>query len=183
MPCTFTIPAAKLGEFEILHVENTMLLIDVGDRTINTTEQSSVVANAIVNDYVKSQIGYSPQACPGMFVVEGKLSINDVQKNCKKELADAQARQMAWFSTIFQMAEDEWQRNPKLSAVTATQRLAAKILGRKPVWLIEATPTLLRPCPFCTVDIKGDAIICPHCHQVINPVEFKKKQEELAKVG
>lgn len=182
LPCSFEIPAAKVGEFVTLVIKNVQATIDHGSRTIFAPEPDEKIANSIVKDVCVNQLGYSSIAGPGMFVVLGEPDHNTIQKLYKSQLAAAQQRQANWFMELYTMAEDMWSRNPKLSAITSTQRYAAMALGRKPKWLIEPTAYTTTPCVFCTTEVKTDALVCPNCRNILKPEEFKETQAKLAKV-
>jgi hypothetical protein len=183
-PGVYNIPAVKqLGDMNLLVVKDARGFISHGKKTVMVPVPSEQLANSIVNDYSRAQLGWAVDSAPAMFVVEGMPTFNEIQKTHAKKIQECLAMQMRWFNKLYQLAEDDWQRNPRLTSITKTQRFAAKALGKKPVWLIETTDAVLRPCPFCTVDMKSDALVCPHCHNVVDPIGFKKRQEELAKVS
>jgi hypothetical protein len=182
LPCTFEIPAAKVGEFVTLVIKNVQATIDHGPRTIFAPEPDEKIANSIVKDTCSNQLGVSSTSGPGMFVIPGEPDHNTIQKMYKPQLAEAQQRQANWFKELYTMAEDMWSRNPKLSSITGPQRYAAMALGLKPRWLVEPTAYTTAPCVFCTVEVKTDALVCPNCRNILKPEEFKKTQADLATV-
>jgi hypothetical protein len=182
IPFTFDIPAAdpKIG-FSILHVEEGLHFVpNPFEETHNfrVTTSPNEMARSIVEDYCGAHIGLDEDAGPGMFYVEGRLSVEDVLRHCGTELKRATERQNRWFSNLINIADADWHKNKNILAVSDLQRHAARSLNVKREW-VDPIPTEFNTCPYCKAVVDPTSIKCQNCKEIINPEAYKALQAKL----
>lgn len=180
LPNTFKIPAAKWGDIAVLHVEEAIHyipnpLIDEGKpgSSFRQITPPNEVARSLVEDYKNAHIATTEDAEPGLFWVEGRLSLDDIREYHSEEIKEADRKQKNWFRNLVALADADWEKNKNRLAVSDLQRLAARCLGIRKDW-VEMQMQETVNCPFCTVAIPPDAIKCPNCKEVVKPEEYKK---------
>jgi len=174
-PDTFIIPPAADKDFEILPVKDSFFYVyRLEGEQIRVNEPGERVAQSIVTTFLGDQLGLSETGMPGLFWVPGKHTKEDIAAVHGKEIAAAHTRQMEWFRTLVNLADDSWQKNRQLKAISETQRDAARRLGLKKEWLVNYTQTV--NCPACGTSLPiPDATVCAACRTIINPTEHAKR--------
>jgi len=179
-PPKYVIPPAEEGNVQVLHVERAPYGVYVGDgRSLVQTDDSEIVANSIVNDFVSAQLVHESGAKPALFVLEGKVSAEDVKHRHKPALDSALAMQKVWFWKLVQLADDDWQKYRQHKMITDIQKFAAKALGLKKDWLYSVTDT--QSCPGCGSTVLANIAICPNCRAVLDSDKAKTLQFASAK--
>jgi hypothetical protein len=180
-PGEYNIPAAKDNDFQVFHVgpAKYYIYLDSDRGSHEAFEPDYKVAEAIVNDFCLSQLATGPDAMPGMFCVEGKLSKDDVIIHHEAKLKSARITQNNWYKSLVKNADDDWSRYHQHKIISDLQRFAAKSLGLDREWLI-ITSDIIKRCGACRVVIDPEAIICSNCRAILD-VE-KAKQFGFVKV-
>lgn len=182
-PNIYEIEAASEEDPQVLHIgtgsHNVYINEDQG--SLNVRDTSTEIARSVVEDFCTSQLEYGEGTGPGLFWVIGKLTVDDIRRECKAELLQAKIRQRRWFTKLVEIADRDWEQYHKPNVISGFQRLAAKILKVDPTrhtWLEPNVHTGidLVNCKACTSPIRPEAIICPVCRAVLNPVKFKELQ-------
>lgn len=177
IPPRFIIPAAPRDGFSILHVvdarERVEDLLSEQPRAKFISIPAFDLAKAIVGDFYRSQMGCTEDAYPGLFWVEGKLSVPDVQTRHAPKLAEMRQIQTRWLRNLVLVADDLWREFGKHNVITDTMRKAAEMLDLDRTWLL-AAEKIEKTCPVCRSEINETAIICPNCRAILDPDAYKK---------
>lgn len=184
LPSTYHIDAADDGDFTILHVKEAIHyvqnpLIEEGKpgSAFKVTTSPNEMARSICEDYKGAHIGLGSDAEPGLFWIPGKLSKKDVKDRYKKKLEEAKRKQLNWFRNLCALADADWNKNHNSLAVSDLQRAAAKALGIKKDW-VEVRVAETKECPFCTISVPPNAIVCPNCKEVLDKEAYKNMKEQ-----
>lgn len=180
LPSTFAIPAAPEGGINILHVGEAIHYVPQAfdDKSIKQTTSPREMARSIVDDYSNSHICLAEGAGPGLFWVDGLLTISQVLRHHKEKVDNARERQKNWFHNLVSMADADWQRNHNMLAVSDLQRIAARSLGIVKDW-VEFRALETKQCPYCKAPIDPTSVKCLNCHEVVDVVRYKQMQAEL----
>ena len=178
-PGVYRIPAAKNNIPEILIVTDAWfskyMLDDHWDRIDMPSE---MVAKDIVRMYSTSQVGYGPDAGPGIFVVPNKvLTKTSVLTECAEELEVAKKRQHNWFMNLIREADDLWARFHQHRMISDLNRDALKYLNMDREWRIADFEEMnTKPkCPACYSILPAkDVPVCGNCKSIINPKKYKE---------
>lgn len=173
-PGMYTIPAAKAGDFEILHVDNASFHIyPDGQPPVKVPELAKTVAESIVNDYRASHIGVlGEDKRPGIFCLEGKLTKEQVSKDYKAELNTARNQQNQWFMNLIKMADNEWSKSRSHRAISELQVIAAKQMNLDREWAKDNLGIEFVKCPYCKSMIENDVLVCRFCSHVVNNEKY-----------
>lgn len=184
-PSEFRIPAVeKEGEMQLLVVERCIhaVYLDEARPRLVVPDPSDMVAESIVNDYKQSMHGYvEGVAEPGIAWVYGEFSNDD---NGKRQLAaqhravieEMVEKQMRWFATLVEFADDDWGRYRRHIFITPQQRIAAQRLGLERDWLLQQEINeAMNRCPFCFQMVDPRAIICSQCKGILDKDRYKKE--------
>jgi len=183
MPVEYFIPAARMGDFETLKIEDGYghLYLDQDRGTVSVPIDSHKLADSIVKDYMYSciELDYTGQATPGLFWLDGHLEKSAILKDHLKKLNEVKDCQNRWFLRLVKVADDDWTRNQQHRSITAIQRAAAVALksqiGERP-WNVEVKDMVaFKNCKYCTSTINAGALVCPTCgRQLVTDEELKK---------
>jgi hypothetical protein len=180
-PGRFTIPASKDGKPSVLVIDESRHYVYLdGERgQMPVRNPAILVAEAIVNDFVNACLGVEPGIGPGLFCVPGRHSPEEIELNFSEELNKARDSQLNWYKKLVMIADDDWEKYHRHTAISHIQRIAAKALGLDRPWIevIESTPPIT--CPLCQSQIPGNAIVCPNCKCVLDRAKYE--QFELAR--
>lgn len=193
IPASYNIPACKDVEnsCETLMVMRAKfsVYIDESRPAIIIPEPSDNVANSICRDFKVSVSHYTPnESEPGLFWIRGGYTNQEAleAEELKEPLARARVMQLEWFKRLVSAGDDDWGRYHMRKMISDLQRIAAKSLKLEREWDIElevGRHVGLKPCKFCRADIHPEAIICMHCHGVVDLDRFKKEFVSSAKVS
>ena len=178
IPDYTNIPAAKSGDFEILHIEDAahFLYLDYERGSRRIPEPVSEYARSICEDYIAGQLEVSREdnAAPGLFWVYGKLSKDAIKVSHKQELAEALMRQIRWFERLVRKADDSWSEMRRHEHIAQIMRIAARELKLEREWLFEDLKMGNQACPACgTVLGPNLPVVCPNCRCVLDKEKFK----------
>lgn len=173
-PSTYVMPAAEGDNVQVLHVEDAVYPVYIGDgRNLQQVERAEVIANSVINDFVSAQLVHETDAKPALFVLDGKVTAEEVKTKHLTKLKTAQALQKAWFWKLVQLADDDWQKYRQHRMITDHQRMAARALGLKKDWLY--TIADMQDCPGCGSKVLQNIAVCPNCRAILD----EKKAAEL----
>lgn len=178
-PSMYVIPAAKNGP-EILIIGEATHFVYMGEgRQLQQTEPAYKIADALINQYVNSQLCIGEDTAPGVFWVPGVNNKEDIKKKHQEQLSRAYAVQKNWFTALVREADDVWTKFHQHKSISELQREACKALDLKRDWMIVPADENVKKCPACGSAILLDtAFVCATCHYIINPLlaEQAKKQ-------
>ena len=174
-PGEFQIPACLQDKPGILHVDRSRHDVYLDDKrgTIPIWTPSDEIARSLIYDYRTACLAIDEDAVPGLFWVDGEKTLAALGRDHGKELNQYQKFQENWFERLVKLADDDWERLHKHTAISGLQRMAAKSLGLDRPWLI-VKPHEQTKCPACRSIVEREAIVCFACHCVLNVEEYKK---------
>lgn len=175
-PGYFDIKAAKKDDIEVLVVKSSVhfAYLDSDRGSLSVENHSAKVAKAIVLDFINASIMHSLEAHPGMFVVQGAFTKEEVKLKFPEKIIRQRARQEEWFKALVQAADDEWTRTRQHRSIMDIQRLAAEHLGLKREWNIIINPEDAIKCPGCQSMVNSQQVVCHVCRAVLNVIEWRK---------
>lgn len=178
-PGHFTIPPAKEGDFELLHVGNSTYWVNFHDGrpALKVNTPADEIAASITNDFVRNIFGYDfeHEAFPGVFWVEGHPSKEEVKKIHAVKLKEAETRQRRWFENLIKLADDAWVgSNKQHRSIADIQRYACRQLGLTRDWLIEIPVKKEAPklCPNCQELVNAARVVCS-CGFIFDETKYK----------
>lgn len=177
LPSTFRVPAAVYGKIAILHVEEGIHWVPdpILDRSLKQVTSPSEMSRSIVDDYTSAHICLGEDCMPGLFWVEGRLTVAEVEQHHKGKIRKYKTMQDNWFHALCNMADADWHKNHNMMAVSNLQRMAARSLGlaEKYEWVqMESVSTT--ECPFCKFRIALGSIKCINCKEVVDQAAYNK---------
>lgn len=188
LPSQFEIAAADPEDgFSLTYVGEAMYwlpnpLIDEGRPGANIKQivPPRDVAASIVNDFSSAHLAIDTDSGPGLFFLEGRLSVSDVKKEYGDLLEQYRRRQLSWYRNLVMLADADWHKSKNQLAVSSLQRIAANTIGFEGEW-VNAIPTVeeasakkTMKCPFCRVVIDADSVKCANCREVVDAEAYAK---------
>jgi hypothetical protein len=176
-------PVTDDKEIKVLVVNEGFYFRYVGDgKSIEQYEKAEVIAQAIVNDYINSQLGIdmsneeqSNNAKPALIWVYGAHTEADAADLFQEEIELARHQQVNWFKRLVALADDDWNKYRQHKMISDLQRFAAQTLGYKSDWTnIQSIANQPAVCPACRSLIPAEALICNYCRTIIKPNEYAK---------
>jgi hypothetical protein len=185
-PPYFHIEASDTKVPKLLHVGTAyhFLYMDETRGSVRVPNPSDIVARAIVDDYVNSQLSVNDEARPALFWVPERLNLEEVQHKYKVEIFRALLAQKKWFLNVAMLADNDWSRYHQHNVISSFQRKCADFIGwtsQEHEWLGPMTTMKSSSCPFCGISVPEGLPICSNGH-VVNPQLHKEIEERLAKV-
>lgn len=178
IPQNFVIKAPKPGEaFTVTHISRVINNHYIGEgKSLQIPINPYEIGNAIVEDFLNAKLEsksvQEPHAHPGLMVLPGILTKEEVLKKYGTELENLRKSQTAWANRLVRRANDEWQRSGQQQrAIALDQVLAAKSLGLKPAWVQESSGKL---CPGCEASVSATAPKCMHCGCILDEEKYKQ---------
>lgn len=164
-PASFFLKAAERGDCEVLVIDyaSKKYYVDHQRGYITIPEDPEKVAEAVVNDYIRGTIHIGDGMRPGLFYVKGAKTKDQIKRDHKKELENAERMQNAWFARLVKAGDDVWQKNRRHNVISEQHRVAAKYLGVKREWAEELKAELTVECAYCTSLISQKALVCSIC--------------------
>jgi len=173
-PSTYEIPAAKVGEIQVLVLGEATYPIYMGEgRSMTNRELAITVAEQIMNQYVGAQLGLGEDCQPGVFFVVGAYLPGDIPNRFPAELEKANRQQRNWFSKLVNEGDDCWNKFHRSAAISELQRKACTWLGIQRDWNIDVA-RVINKCIACKGDLPDGAIVCMNCRTIINQKAYKE---------
>lgn len=172
-PSIYEIPAAKIGEIQVLVLSEATYPIYMGEgRSMTNRELAVTVADQITKQYVGAQLGLGEDCQPGIFHVVGNYTPAEIPKAFPELLENATRQQRNWFAKLVNEGDDCWNRFHKSAAISDLQRKACTWLGIKREWNVDVA-AVRQSCPACKGDLPDGAIVCMSCRTIINAKAYK----------
>lgn len=181
-PSTYKIPIAPKDGISVFHVGEAGYNVanPFDDTNIRVPVTPDEIARSIVEDYVSAQICLDEGACPGIFWVQGELTVEDVMQYYPEKVAEYRLKQTNWFKLLVGMADADFTKNKNILAISDIQRHAARSLGIKKDWVdFSVLGQDLEYCPFCKSIVPIGAVVCNVCREVINREAYNKLKGEV----
>ncbi len=173
----FNIPAAKQGDFEILHVLDSFFdqpMVGV-NRPLRVPQPGEDIARSVVMDFCNTVIESSPEAHPGLGWVVGKLSKAEILSKHKAKIDDITAKQLNWFRKLIQEADAIYEKHRDARLLSDLHRKAADYLKIERNWNKDYSSVVqFKDCPSCHKPIHPDTVRCPECHAILNKEKAKE---------
>ena len=141
--------------------------IDEEQPLLEIPVSSIQVADSVVKDYANGVFACNmADTMPGLFYVPGEYDLAGIQKNFKKELDGAAAKQKNWYMLLVKLADSLWARsNGNPLAISDDMRLAAKELNLQAKdWLKDFQMVDMVRCKACGSLKNPSYPICAVCH-------------------
>lgn len=185
-PPYFHIKASDMKRPELLPVGTAyhFTYLDETRGSLRIPDPSDIVARAIVDDYINSQLSVDDEAAPALFWVPEKLNVDEVLDIYKVEIARRLIKQKKWFLNVSILADTDWTRYHQYNVISAFQRKCADFIGwnsKEHEWMSPQTTMRSNPCPYCGVSVPLELPTCSNGH-VVNPRMQKEIEERLAKL-
>lgn len=179
-PGTYLIPPSDGKTPKILHIESgySRVYLDEHRGSLQVTIPAEEIAESICRDFSASMIAYEDDAKPGIFWLEGRLTVDEVLKKHSDKCNEALRKQKNWFTALVKLADDEWKKTQQLKAISGLQRFACNFLNLERAWNVEAEVLNSMRCPACATIISAGIAICPNCTAILD--REKAKQFEFA---
>jgi hypothetical protein len=149
-----------------------------------------VIARCIVDEWTTHGLGMTPQCRPGIWLVRDRVPLlfddgspqtdadgialwrpaeeDEKQEMWEEDLVAARAADQAYANMLFLQANAMAQDARLIPFVPPNAKRAAKQYGMNADWLRENAALHVKPCPYCTKVISGNAIKCPNCSEIVN---------------
>ena len=139
---------------------------------VRITVPAADIAADLVREWTTNAPGMSAQCRPGIWICEGN-------KPTTEEMVLAKAVQAAWAEWLI-LTGDQKHADPKTRGeITPLMRDACRYMGREREWLQELKDAEIKVCPYCTKTIRADAIVCEHCHNVVDVDRYAAMKAKL----
>jgi hypothetical protein len=173
-PSIYEIPAAKIGEIQTLVIGEVTYPIYMGEgRSIINKELAFTTAEQLSQQYVGAQLGLGEDCQPGIFIVPGNFSPDQIKTNFPAELDKATNQQRNWFAKLVNEGDDCWNKFHRSAAISELQRKACTWLGIEREWNIDVAKEV-KKCPACKGVLPDGAVICMSCRTIINQKAYKE---------
>jgi hypothetical protein len=185
LPTPFAVPAATVAEPVIKHVLNQHF------RTMRDLGDARFVPEAVLPVQIAAEFEREYAETGGVFWYRG------AGEPSAEMLAEARAKQLAWYKREFGKAVDAWSRYHQHKMITDRQRDAATILhatgeiAQLPEWVTLTRAMSDRSeCPMCGESIKRAAKVCKECRSPLHegwadgksaPAQNSKPEVQAAK--
>ena len=143
--------------------------VDEGQPLLEIPNSSIQVADSIVKDYCNGLLACDMnENMPGLFYVQGDVSISDIKTKHKSVLETAKRKQDNWFRTLMELADGLWARsNGSPLTISEDMRMAARELGiLSKEWMKNFQAYEMVRCFACGSMRNGEYPICPTCKAV-----------------
>lgn len=173
-PSSYSIPKASIKEPQLLVVTDTYFNVPIpltDGRVHKSRVSAEELATSIVGDHLRSVLSADGTVHPGLFFIEGEVTLKELKEKHAPALKQAVEKQLKWYNKVIQTADNAWAKNRSHLEISSIQRAIAKELDLKKEWaeidLAEQLSNETKECPFCYSVIHIKATICPVCKSVI----------------
>lgn len=163
---------------QVLHVDGALHYVNVGEgvKKFPVRVPADEYAQSIVDDYIHAclAVDLNEKAIPALFWASGKFTEKEAAAQFKERIVQELEGQRRWFLNLVKMADDDWQKMHRHSAISDLQRFAAgllKIQGKD--WIVEDRTDLYQ-CPACRSLIQRGSIRCSICTTILDHAAFEK---------
>lgn len=179
IPPRFFFPASDMKTPTLHHTgtANHFVYLDESRKSLQVRNPADVVAKALVDDYINSQLGIAEDAQPAFYWIEDDLTAEEVLKD-KIRVFKALRDQKKWFLNVAMVADNDWNRYQQHNVVSDFQRKCAEHIGWRSEqhrWMSPISTLSNATCPACLQSVPKDIPICPNCKCILD----KEKYESL----
>jgi len=178
-PGIFLIPAGTYDVPGILVVGPSSWWRDIDENQplLEIPNSSIQVADSVVKDYCNGLLACNmSDAMPGLYYLNGAVSIIDIKGKYKQQLDDAKVKQKKWYEALINMGDALWARsNGNPLSIHKDMRLAAKELGYEKEWMKNTQSFEMVRCVACGALRNPQFPICQACKAIVD----KDKAKEL----
>ena len=181
-PGSFHIPACdNENEPQVLHVSKALHYVYIDDTrgSLQVRDSPDEVCNAIVDDYITSQLAIKPDAKPGLIWLHGEWTSKKFVVEHSEKIKEMRQLQRNWLVELCKMADNDWNKYHTHQVVSDIQRKAAHIIQWKPEeheWMSPHTAETGARCPACGTLNSPGIIVCPTCRNVLDKEKYKTLQ-------
>lgn len=185
-PPIFQVKASDMKTPELLNVGTCyhFTYLDETRGSLRVPNPSDLVARAIVDDYVNSQLSIDDEARPALFWVPERVTVEEVKEKYKIEITRYLLKQKKWFLNVAMLADNDWNRYHQHNVISTFQRKCADFIGWNSLeheWMGPQTTMKSSSCPYCGISVPDGLPVCTNGH-VVNPKLHKEIEERLVKV-
>jgi len=184
-PPNFHLRASDMKTPELLPVGTCFhfTYLDETRGSLRVPNPSDIVAKAIVEDYINSQLSIDDESGPALFWIPEKVNVKEVQEKHSTEIAKYLLRQKRWFLNVSMLADNDWSKYHQHNVISSFQRKCAEIIGwnsQEHEWMSPQTTMQSSACPYCGVSVPNGLPVCSNGHTV-SPKLLKEIEERLVK--
>ncbi|MET0787058.1 MAG: hypothetical protein ABWY25_10165 [Paenisporosarcina sp.] len=151
--------------------------IDENQPLLEIPHSSIQIADSVVKDYINGLIACDMgENIPGLFFIPGEFSVEQIKKDHKKELDEAQRKQKNWYTALVRMGDALWSRsNGNPLAISDDMKMAARDLNLiNKEWLKDSLTMDLVRCVACG-HLKNPLYpVCSNCKAISDPAKAKE---------
>lgn len=151
--------------------------IDENQPLLEIPHSSIQIADSVVKDYINGLIACDMgENIPGLFFIPGEFSAEQIKKDHKKELDEAQRKQKNWYTALVRMGDALWSRsNGNPLAISDDMKMAARDLNLiNKEWLKDSLTMDLVRCVACG-HLKNPLYpVCSNCKAISDPAKAKE---------
>lgn len=178
-PPRYEIKASNMKTPELLPIKTAYhyVYLDQDRKSLRIPDPPDLVAKAIVDDYVTSQLGVDENARPALFWLPDEVTPEVVVLKHKETMNWNLLLQKQWMLNVSRLADNDWNRYHQHNVVSDFQRQCAIHIGWKPEdheWMIKPMEETIK-CPACMSPVPAGAIICAVCKNVLDAERAKAK--------
>lgn len=185
MPSEYFIPAGSFENPSRLLVTSASWWkeIDENQPLLEIANNSQLIAESICKDHNNSRLGFNPDAHPGLFFIEGDISVDDLKKKYNRVLLNAKAKQDNWYKDLVNLADSLWAAsNGNPISIAEEMRIGARELGYTGRdWMKAFVMVANIVCDACGEPRNPRYPVCPHCHAVVDQALAEKMGITFAK--
>ncbi len=164
-----------------IHVRKSVHYVYIDDTrgSLQVRDSPDEVCNAIVEDYITSQLAVRPDARPGLFWLFGEVEARTIAIKHAEKLKEVKSYQRSWLVELCKLADNDWNKYHNHHVVSDVQRKAAHIIQWKPEeheWMSPHTAQTGNRCPACGTLNSPGIIVCPTCRNVLDKEAYKNLQ-------
>lgn len=142
---------------------------------------TATIAKSVVTDFLGSQLYTTADAKPGITFIQGNVSLEEFKVVYSDEYKRIKKSQDRWLLNVIKETDNDWNRYHNLRVVSDHARFAARKFKLDKEWLRDAITALEDVhCIACRSKIDKEAIVCPICRTVQDPIKFKEMGLSLA---
>lgn len=172
VPGVFEIPAAVGAVPGVLVIPEGVKVytyIDAERQSLGMKLLAEEFAKAIVFDWISAQLFHREDAKPGLFMLPGALTADQVVKQHGDVLESYRKVQHKWFQTLVEQGDMEFAKYQSTRSISDIHKHAARALGLETRWMTVENAEQVVPCPACRTLISVLATVCPQCRTAVKP--------------
>lgn len=180
-PGRYRIPASDTKIPTTIKIETAVHFVYMNESqgSLQVKNPPDVVARAIVEDYVNSQLALNETSGPALFWLTGDVEVSDILTKHKTMITKLKERQRNWFLNIVRMTDDDWRKYQRHTVISNFNRTIGSLMTLNPEehpWMqqIKTLEDAYKPCQFCMSNISKEASVCSVCGHVVDVKRHKE---------